>query len=192
MAGTRLVDGGLTASVSTTAIILAAAGAYFRLDDASGPITVELIDDQDSLIGELRNLQAGSGIETQRRFHRARITSATSQTITYTVGESKLQVDRIAGNVTSEETPANGITNVAKTTVGTTKVTLTAPADAVALMLKAAKTNTGTIYLGDDYSTPDGYPLDAGEAVTLPVSCNVDLISDTAAQAVHVTWLTRA
>lgn len=82
----------------------------------------------------------------------------------------------------------------ASTSVGTTAVTETAPADAVGFCLIAPSSNTGTIYWiqGATATTSNGFEVQAGRSYeNIMCAANLSLISDTPAQGYRLVWMRR-
>lgn len=84
---------------AATPKLLHVPGTFFRLESTFYPVTVRFFRGSMMIAEELRDEEAGTSIRLPQGFEAVQLTSATAQTVAFTVGQGDIQKDRISGEV---------------------------------------------------------------------------------------------
>lgn len=159
-----------------------------RITEATGKIQVTIEGFQQdgiSTYNETLTLQKGMAYVPPLEFKRIRLLSETTQDVQIELTKGKLDDNRLAGYVSTNETGGNG-NGLQMITFDTQAKKIASNGDRKHIILKADKDNTDDILL---YATADGYglPLDAGESITLQTDDAIDLFVNVTGQKLWAT-----
>jgi len=157
-------------------------------------------DSQSTLIGSVTESApasdtASSGLNGRLQRIAQRITSLIAQ-IPATLGQ-KTMANSMAVTVASDQSTlavavvSANATVGSSTSVGTSAVLETAPADAVGFYIYAMDSNTDNVYWiqGATATTANGFPFAPGRSEYIPCGASVSLISGTAGQGYRLQWV---
>lgn len=157
---------------------------------AGEDVTIEVFKDA-TVIHKAEDVGAGWEIFDQE-FTKAKISSATAQTVKIEYSDKRVRSNRLGGNVTTSNSQSSALTQHVET-VGLTEVeVVAADASRKHVSLQASATNTNNIYIGGTGVTAaNGHSIVPGESINFDNSsaiCTVQIkaISDAAGQVLRV------